>query len=300
MPKTNLQHSISQNTAETFEDKLGNKLIYGDNLEALAQLQKNSIELIYVDPPFNTGKDQVRKTVKLTKGDKGTKHVHAGFADRFYKRDVVEVTSYNDKFDNFINGFLRPRFEIAYDLLTDNGSLFCHIGWREAARCRLLLEEIFGGPEYLLSEIIWAYDYGSKSKKVWPNKHDNIYWLVKNPKDYIFNIKDTDTIPYLAPNLVTKEKAAKGKLPTDVWWNTIVQTNGKEKTGYPNQKPLRIMERIVKVHSNKNGTVLDFFAGSGTTGHAAVKNKRKYILIDQNLESIKVIKKRLKLTNQLY
>jgi site-specific DNA-methyltransferase (adenine-specific) len=189
-------------------------------------------------------------------------------------------------------GFLAPRIEEAKRVLATNGSLFLHVDSRESHYCKILLDQIFGRDSFM-NEIIWSYDYGGRSKRKWPTKHDTIFWYAKDPGNYTFNYDDIDRIPYMAPGLVGKEKAARGKTPTDVWWQTIVPTNGKERTGYPTQKPLAILERIVKVHSNPGELVLDFFAGSGTTGVAAAKNDRQFVLIDTNPEAVQVAAKRL-------
>ena len=189
-------------------------------------------------------------------------------------------------------GFLEPRLQEARRILTDNGSLFFHIDYRESHYCKILLDEVFGR-ESFINEIIWAYDFGGRSKRRWPAKHDTIFWYAKDPDNYIFNYEEIDRIPYMAPGLVGKEKAARGKTPTDVWWHTIVPTNGREKTGYPSQKPLGILERIVKVHSKPGELVVDFFAGSGTTGVAAANLGRRYWLCDSNPEAVAIARRRL-------
>ena len=187
--------------------------------------------------------------------------------------------------------FLEPRLVEAKRILAPGGSLYFHIDYREAHYCKILLDEIFGR-ECFLNEIIWAYDYGARTRRKWPPKHDNIFLYANNPDDYIFNYEDIERIPYMAPGLVGPEKAARGKTPTDTWWHTIVSPTGKEKTGYPTQKPLAILKRIILASSNPGDTVLDFFAGSGTTGEAAHQLGRKFILIDNNREAIAVMKKR--------
>ena len=269
----------------------GGEIWHSDNLPILRQMESESIPLIYIDPPFNTGKTQSRKRIKT----KRTKDINGGdrtgFGGHRYDTTVTHESGYDDNFTDYL-GFLRPRLIEAHRLLAANGSLFFHIDWRESARCRLLLEEIFGGAEHCINEIIWAYDFGARSKTKWSAKHDNIYWFAKDPSNYIFNYDAIDRIPYMAPGLVGKEKAARGKTPTDTWWQTIVPTNGKEKTGYPTQKPVAILHRIVRIHSNPNDTVLDFFAGSGTTGEAALVNGRQFVLVDQNQAAIDVIKSR--------
>ena len=269
-----------------------NRVVHGDNLKVLRGLKAGSVELIYVDPPFNTGRRQSRIQMKTVRDEAGDR---VGFGGRRYKTELVSGekagVGYGDRFEDFI-GFLRPRMEEAHRVLSDTGSLFFHIDYREVHYCKVMLDEIFGR-ECFQNEIIWAYDYGARSTKRWPAKHDNILWYTRDPQRYTFNLNECDRIPYMAPGLVGPEKAARGKTPTDVWWHTIVSPTGKEKTGYATQKPLGILERIVKVHSNAGDMVLDFFAGSGTTGEAAAKNGRRFLLVDENAEAIRVMKKRL-------
>lgn len=278
------------------QDSEGNLVACCDNLDLLCNMHGNQVRLAYVDPPFNTGRRQERVTVTAKRAGPSEKdgQAYGGFGGHSYHRERVQGHSYQDSFDDYI-GFLRPRLQEARRVLADDGSLFLHVDWREAARCRILLEEIFGGPGHCINEIIWAYDYGGRSKNRWPAKHDNIYWFAKDPKRHVFNLDAADRIPYMAPGLVSEEKAKRGKTPTDTWWHTIVATNSKEKTGYPTQKPLGIVERIVKVHSDPGDLVLDFFAGSGTTGEAARNNGRRFLLVDQNPEAIKVMERRLDL-----
>jgi site-specific DNA-methyltransferase (adenine-specific) len=268
-----------------------NRIILGDNLQALRSMETASIELIYVDPPFNTGRQQKRPQMKTIRDENGDR---VGFGGRRYRTELIEDKggSYGDRFEDFL-GFLRPRMEEAYRILTPTGSLFFHIDYREVHYCKVMLDEIFGRQSFQ-NEIIWAYDYGARAKRRWPAKHDNILWYTKDPTRYTFNLDASDRIPYMAPGLVGPEKAARGKTPTDVWWHTIVSPTGKEKTGYATQKPLGILERIVKVHSSPGDTVLDFFAGSGTAGEAAAKNGRHFLLVDESAEAVKVMKQRLK------
>ena len=267
----------------------------GDNLELMAGLEPGKFRLIYIDPPFNTGIQRTQRSLSTVQ-DPGAQTGSVGFGGRKYARTQRSSYSYEDSFGDFTD-FLRPRLEQAHRLLSDDGSLMFHIDWREAARCRLLLEEVFGGPEHVINEIIWAYDYGARSKKKWPAKHDNIYWLAKDPSNYFFDVECSDRLPYMAPGLQKPERVALGKTPTDTWWLTIVPTSGKERTGYPTQKPLSLLERIIQVHSTEGDWVLDFFAGSGTTGEASLKHRRRCVLIDQNPEALEVMKKRLGLTS---
>ena len=266
------------------------RILEDENLSALRALPDASVELIYVDPPFNTGVTQKRtriRTVRDTEGDR------TGFGGNRYRTETLASTPlYADIFDDYI-GFLRPRMIEAHRILTPTGSLFLHIDPREVHYAKVMLDEIFTRACFQ-NEIIWAYDYGARATQRWPAKHDNILWYSRDPKHYTFHLDASDRIPYMAPGLVGAEKAARGKTPTDVWWHTIVSPTGKEKTGYPTQKPLGILERIVRVHSNPGDTVLDFFAGSGTTGVAAARNQRNYILIDENPEAVAIMHRRLR------
>ncbi|MCX8277464.1 MAG: site-specific DNA-methyltransferase [Dehalococcoidia bacterium] len=259
-----------------------------DNIEFLSGISNDSVNLIYIDPPFNTGAKQSMTSLKTIRDEKGDR---TGFGGNRYRTERGESRSYLDTFDDYI-GYLAPRLEEAHRILTADGSLFLHIDYRESHYCKIVLDQIFGRDSFM-NEIIWSYDYGGRSKRKWPAKHDSIFWYAVDPKNYTFNFDAIDRIPYLAPSLVGKEKAARGKIPTDVWWQTIVPTNGKERTGYPTQKPLAILERIVKVHSNADEMVMDFFAGSGTTGVAAAKNERFFTLVDANPEAVQVAVKRL-------
>jgi len=264
-----------------------NQVINAENLGALKSLPEKSFQLIYIDPPFNTGRKQVRTNRTSTESKTG----NLGFQGKRYEQVVNTVLSYDDEFADYW-AFLEPRLIEAHRLLKQTGTLYLHLDYREAHYAKVLLDALFGR-ECFLNEIIWAYDYGGKSKSRWPAKHDTILVYVKDPDNYYFNSEEVDREPYMAPGLVTKEKVEKGKLPTDVWWHTIVSPTGKEKTGYPTQKPLGILRRIISASTKQGDRVLDFFAGSGTTAHAAWELKREFVVIDQNPESLKVIRQRL-------
>lgn len=269
------------------------KIIHGDNLTALKTIKSESVDLIYIDPPFNTRKVQQRTFMRTVQDEKNGDRT--GFNGKRYRTIKIGTSGYIDYYDDFLD-FLEPRIKEAYRILKSNGSFFLHIDYREAHYSKILLDSIFNR-ESFMNEIIWAYDYGARSRKKWSSKHDAIFWYAKDPNNYTYNYSSIDRIPYMAPGLVGKEKAKIGKTHTDVWWNTIVSPNGKEKTGYATQKPIKIIERIVKVHSNPGATLLDFFAGSGTFGEAAAKNKRDFILVDSNLQAINIMKKRLEKYN---
>jgi len=265
------------------------RILLGDNATVLPSLPAKFARLIYVDPPFNTGKVQKRDRIRVTrtdgKGDRG------GFGGRRFEVERLESGSYADDFDDF-EAFLMPRIQAALRCLTDDGSLFVHLDYREVHHIKVALDRLLGREKFI-NEIIWAYDYGGRPKNRWPAKHDTILWYAMDPEDYVFNFDEMDRIPYMAPGLVGPEKAERGKTPTDVWWHTIVPTNGREKTGYPTQKPLGVVNRVIKVHSRPKDVVLDFFAGSGTAGEAAALHGRGFVLIDNNPEAVAVAATRL-------
>jgi site-specific DNA-methyltransferase (adenine-specific) len=264
------------------------EIILGDSLDVLPAFADGNFQLIYIDPPFNTGTNQRRKTLQTLPDADGDR---TGFQGRRYKTKLLAESSYRDVFDAYLE-FIEPRLQEARRLLHQTGTLYFHIDYREAHYCKLLLDEVFGRDNFL-NEIIWAYDYGARSKARWPAKHDTILVYVKDASAYHFDSEAVDREPYMAPGLVTPEKAARGKLPTDVWWHTIVPTNGKEKTGYPTQKPEGIVKRMVVASTRPGDWCLDFFAGSGTLGAVAAKVGRHYVLIDSNPEACDVMRKRL-------
>ena len=263
------------------------EIYHKDNLEVLKNMKSNSIDLVYIDPPFNTGKIQDRKSLKTIKSNNGDR---TGFKGQKYSTKIIGSKSYSDIHENFLD-FLKERIIQTKRILKENGSFFLHLDYREIHYAKVMCDEIFGRQSFI-NEIIWAYDYGARSKTKWSTKHDNILWYSINPNNFTFRYDDIDRIPYMAPELVSADKVKRGKTPTDCWWNTIVSPNGKEKTGYPTQKPLAILNRIIKVHSNPGETVLDYFAGSGTTGIAAINNGRNAILRDKNPAAIKIMEKR--------
>ncbi|MBW7932614.1 MAG: site-specific DNA-methyltransferase [Gemmatimonadaceae bacterium] len=260
---------------------------HADNLKALAAYPDAHFDLIYIDPPFNTGRSQVRTSWKARRVSEGGR---VAFNGKRYAQEETGRHAFDDVFDDYL-AFLEPRLVEAHRLLTPTGSLFVHLDYREVHYAKVLLDRIFGRASFI-NEIIWAYDYGARTNKRWSPKHDNLLWYARNPKRYTFNQDATDRVPYMAPGLVGAEKAARGKVPTDTWWHTIVSPTGKEKTGYPAQKPLGVLERIVRVHSNPGDRLLDFFAGSGSFGDAAVRNGRDCVLVDASAAAIAVMKKR--------
>jgi DNA modification methylase len=297
-------------------------IVEGDNLAVAATLSSGSFTLVYLDPPFNTGRTQERQVVTARRtfttqeeapdpsapapetgdaapvvlssapGDAEPEtEVRHGFHGHAYERVRGMLRAYDDRFDDY-GAFLMPRLEEAWRLLADDGTLYLHLDYREAHYAKVMLDAVFGR-DCFLNELIWAYDYGAKSRSRWPTKHDTILVYVKNPREYVFNSDEVDREPYMAPGLVTAEKAARGKLPTDVWWHTIVPTTGREKTGYPTQKPEGILRRIVTASSRPGDRVLDLFAGSGTTGAVASALGRDAVLVDDNPEAVRIMKTRM-------
>jgi site-specific DNA-methyltransferase (adenine-specific) len=263
-------------------------VLLGDNLELLPRFADGSFQLVYVDPPFNTGKLRVRRTLAAVRDEAGER---TGFGGRRYRTALLDESRYPDSFEDYL-GFLEPRLLEIHRLLDGTGTLYFHIDYREAHYCKLLLDELFGR-ECFLNEIVWAYDYGARARRRWPAKHDTILVYVKDPERYFFDSEAVDREPYMAPGLVSPEKAARGKLPTDVWWHTIVSPTGREKTGYPTQKPEGIVRRMVQASTRPGDWCLDCFAGSGTLGAVCAALDRRFVLIDTSPEAVAVARRRL-------
>jgi site-specific DNA-methyltransferase (adenine-specific) len=266
-------------------------IVHGDNLTVTATLPDASVRLIYLDPPFNTGRAQRLQSMTTTRSATDTPGDRRGFKGHSYDTVKGALSRYDDTFTDYW-AFLEPRLAEAWRLLDERGTLYLHLDYREAHYAKVALDALFGRANFL-NELIWAYDYGAKSTRRWPSKHDTILVYVKDPARYHFDSAAVDREPYMAPGLVTPEKVARGKLPTDVWWHTIVTTNGAERTGYPTQKPEGILRRIVQASTEPGDLVVDFFAGSGTTGAAAAALGRRYLLIDESPDAVAVMRKRL-------
>jgi len=263
-------------------------VVLGDNADVLPRLPDGFFQLVYVDPPFNTGGRRDRRTLRTSADATGDR---TGFGGRRYTTVETGRMSYPDTFEDYA-GFLAPRLEEARRLLTASGTLYVHLDWREAHYCKVLLDDIFGR-DCFLNEVIWAYDFGGRAKDRWPAKHDTILVYVKQAGTHLFDQGQIERVPYLAPGLVGPEKAARGKLPTDVWWHTIVPTTGREKTGYPTQKPEGVLRRVLMPSSRPGDWVLDFFAGSGTTGAVASRLGRRFVMVDENPAAVEVMRSRV-------
>jgi len=264
------------------------EIVLGDNLDVMPSFPDGAFGMIYLDPPFNTGRERTARRLRTVAASDGDR---TGFGGRRYRSEPLESSSYRDRFDDYL-GFLEPRLREARRLLDPEGTLYLHLDYREAHYVKLLCDEIYGR-DCFLNEIIWAYDYGAKPRRRWPAKHDTILVYVRDPDGYWFDAEEVEREPYMAPGLVTPEKAARGKLPTDVWWHTIVPTSGRERTGYPTQKPEGLLRRMVLASSRPGDRVADFFAGSGTLGAVAAATGRRYVLVDANPEAVAIMERRL-------
>ena len=260
-----------------------------DGVEVARGLADESVDLVYLDPPFNTGKRQELNQIRTRRAEEGGGD-RTGVGGRRYETVRLGSRSFDDVFDDYL-GFLEPFLLESRRLLKPSGSLYLHLDYREAHYAKVLLDQIFGR-ECFLNEIIWAYDYGGRTKKRWPPKHDTILFYAKDAARYLFNTDEVERIPYMAPELAGAEKAARGKLPTDTWWHTIVSPTGKERTGYPTQKPLGVLKRIVSASSPPGGLVVDLVAGSGTAGAAALELGRRFVLADCSEEAVAVMRER--------
>ena len=268
-------------------------MLEADCAAVLPLLPDGFFDLIYIDPPFNTGKTQRHRRVRAVRNEDGAR---GGFGGNRYRVSERSSMDYADSYEDYL-GFLAPKLTRARELLAPQGTLYVHLDYREAHYVKVALDEIFGR-ECFLNEIIWAYDYGAKPTRRWPAKHDTILVYVRDPALHLFDAEAVDREPYMAPGLVSAEKAARGKRPTDTWWHTIVPTAGSERTGYPTQKPEGVLRRIVAASSRPGGWCLDFFAGSGTLGAVCAQLDRRYVLVDSNPQAIEVMRRRLRVEPQ--
>src|ERR1035437_3081669 len=264
------------------------RIVLADNLAVLGSLPDDSIDLVYIDPPFNTGKRQTLRRLRMVRDEVAGDRT--GFGGRRYRTIELGAQSYVDVHDDYLD-FLEPRLVEIRRVLRPSGSLYLHLDPREVHYAKVLCDAVFGRDGFL-NEVIWAYDYGARTKRRWPAKHDNILVYVKDSDRYWFDDEAVARIPYMAPGLVGPEKAARGKLPTDTSWQTIVPPSGVERTGYPTQKPVAVLRRVVSASCPVGGVVADFFAGSGTAGAAALELGRRFLLLECNPEAVAVMRRR--------
>ena len=265
-------------------------MIEADCGDVLPLLPEGAFELIYVDPPFNTGSQRRYRRLEVARDGDGDR---VGFGGHRYRSSERSVMDYADSYEDYL-GFLVPKLTRARELLAPEGTLYVHLDYREAHYVKVALDRIFGR-ECFLNEIIWAYDYGAKPLRRWPAKHDTILVYVREAGRHLFDADAVEREPYMAPGLAGAAKAARGKRPTDTWWHTIVATSGRERTGYPTQKPEGVVRRIVAASSRPGGWCLDFFAGSGTLGAVCAQLGRHYVLVDSNPQAVAVMRERLRL-----
>lgn len=269
-----------------------NNIYQGDCLIKLKEVEDKSIDLIYLDPPFFTGKAQIQKT-----------------------RDNSKEYLFDDKWedlDQYLN-FLKERIIECKRTLKDTGSIFLHCDKNASHYLRVLLDEVFGS-ENFVNEIIWTYKRWSNAKKGLLNAHQNIFFYSKTNK-YQFFTQFTDYSPTTnidqilqarernEHNKTVYKKDESGKIVTgkeklgvplsDVWDIPYLNPKAEERVGYPTQKPVILLERIIKLVTEEGDLVLDPFCGSGTTLIAASINKRQYIGIDALKEAVELSKKRL-------
>jgi len=266
----------------------GARIILGDNMHVLPGLPDACFRLVCTDPPFNTGRAQRRTRLATVADPDGDR---TGFGGRRYRTERLGEAAFDDVHEDYL-GFLEPRLREAHRLLAADGTLYVHLDYREAHYVKVLLDRIFGR-DCFVNELIWAYDYGAKPRRRWPAKHDTILMYSRTPDGHLFDADAVEREPYMAPGLVTAAKRARGKLPTDTWWHTIVSPTGRERTGYPTQKPEGIVRRMVQASTRPGDLCLDPFAGSGTLGAACRALGRRFVLIDRSADAVAVMERRL-------
>ena len=249
--------------------------------------RRRRADLVYIDPPFNTGKPQKRDVhAHRPRRRTATAPASAGSAT---DASTSAQLAYGDAFDDYL-GFLEPRLrEAARAAHRRTARFFFHLDYREVALLQGAARRLFGRASFM-NEIIWAYDYGGRPKNRWPAKHDTILWYARRPRAATSSTTTRSTASRTwRRGSSGRRRPRAARRPTDMWWHTIVSPTGKEKPGYPTQKPLGILERIVRVALRPGDVVLDFFAGSGTTGEAAARNGRGFVLVDSNPEAVQVM-----------
>jgi len=276
-----------------YDDGWRNMIVFGDNLQFLKTIYedkdpvisgrvKGKVKLIYIDPPFAT-------------------------TDEFQNKNGAKAYNDKKKGAEFVE-YLRKRLILAREVLADDGSIFVHLDWKMVHYIKLVLDEIFGKNNFR-NEIIWAYNGpGSPGMKQFNRKHDTILWFSKSAS-WIFNDQDIrvahndKTVGNFKKGLdgsgfISEEYDlnAKGKIPED-WWEIAVasriKVDGVNRTGYPTEKPYKLIERIIKACSNEKDIVMDFFGGSGLVASVAERLNRKWITCDIGKLSYFTTQKRL-------
>lgn len=256
------------------------RIIRADNLTFMARLPGQCCDLIYVDPPFCTGKER-------TRGDGRHK-----FADHW----PGGLKAYLD--------FLQPRLEQMHRILKPAGSLYVHLDWRAVHYVKVLLDDIFGEGQFL-NEIIWSYRTGGLSKRWFARKHDTILLYARQAGKHKFKVLRagafrTDGMNFDEQGRPYKQTRAgrlyfhpDGPALTDVWEIPFLSTVSLERTGYPTQKPEALLERIIEASSEPGDLVADFFCGSGTTAAVAKRLGRRWLTCDISPEAVRMARKRV-------
>ncbi len=272
------------------------QLIMGENLGVMTALLdewEGRIDLIYVDPPFLTGKAY---SARIGRGE-----------DSRRPSEWRTVSGYQDTWQDGAEylDMLYPRLDIMRRLLSPSGTIYLHLDWHASAYARVLMDEIFG-PARLINEIVWVYHGPSPIRRAFKRKHDTILVYTKS-KNYTFNA-DAVRVAYDPSTVKTFSSSPKagfgkvpdlerGKVPEDWWYFPVVARLHKERTGYPTQKPEALMERIILASSNPGDVVADFFCGSGTTVVVASRFGRRWIACDSSPLAIHTTYRRLLLEN---
>jgi DNA modification methylase len=269
-----------------------NRLILGDNLRVMSALlpqYEGRVNLIYADPPFFTNR---KYPARIGRGEDSRKPAEWQMAEGYH--------DHWEDLDTYLD-FLYQRLTVMYRLLAPNGTLYLHLDWHADSYARLLLDELFG-PDHLLNEIIWTYHGPSPIRRAFNRKHDTILAYVKSG-DYVFNV-DAVREPYNENTVKTFNASPKagfgkvpdlerGKVPEDWWYFPVIARLHSERTGYPTQKPIALLERIILASSNPGDLVADFFCGSGTTSFVASKHGRSFIACDETFRALHTTRTRL-------
>lgn len=299
-PYTSTQYYPAQLKESFGEPKNGwmNKIFWGDNLQVMSHLLKEfrgKIDLIYIDPPFDSKADY-KKKIKM----KG-KTVY-GDTSSFEEKQYGDIWT-NDEYLQF----MYERLIMLKELLSDKGSIYLHCDWHKVHHLRLIMDEVFG-PSNFRNEVIWWYLWGGRGKTQWNSKHDNILFYSKSD-NWTFNYMDVldehnlmtegskNRLNYKGAMVTTKSENSEipedKVLPSDTWYIATINAMAKEKENYPTQKPVDLLEKIIKASSNEADIVFDCFMGSGTTQAVAMKLGRRFIGADINLGAIQTTTKRL-------
>lgn len=255
---------MSPDSVNTTPSPSRNLIDCGDNLQRLARLAPESVDLIYLDPPF--------------------------FSNRKYEviwGDEAEIRSFEDRWEGGINVYIdwmRDRIDQMHRVLKPTGSLYLHCDWHASHYLKVMLDGIFK-PQNFLNNIVWCYGLGGSSDRYWPRKHDDLLWYSKDPDAHYFKAP-------LTPASSMRMRGQMKKVP-DYWDIPTINNMAKERLGYPTQKPELLLERIVESSSREGELVLDPFAGCGTALVAAHRLGRRWIGIDISPTAVRIMERRM-------